>query len=143
MSETPVISQFNRAERREMSRKRRREERAKQRLAWLWSHEAFIEHFERTHMQCPRCHLCFIDHTRYRCQCQVEQLRQCAICYRAFMASQQSWRQNNVCAECTKALGESRANEEASRSAAYDASYARRAWDDEQHREAMEAMEER
>lgn len=72
---------------------------------------------------CPRCALYFFvpqiframpGITVPRCQCQVEQRRQCRLCGVDFMASQQAWRYTNACLACAAQIAIQRENEEAS-----------------------------
>lgn len=77
--------------------------------------------------RCSRCRLWPIPApAMYRCQCQVEQRRQCRMCGVDFMASAQTWRQSNVCLACAAQIAYQRENEEASASAAQEHWYTMR-----------------
>jgi hypothetical protein len=141
--EDPALPRLNRAQRRALRRYITHKARAQMRRVLRDNIQARMAYLTRTQKRCDRCNLLFLGSTMLRCQCKVElrgHRRQCRMCGAEFMASYEEWQRTNICAECVAYLEVQRENEVASRSAVYNAYYERRAWDDEQHRIAMEAQ---
>lgn len=127
LADQPKPPVLNRAQRRSLRKYIRHK-------AALQMRQVFAKNARKSWMdmarQSNRCHRCGLwsipAPAAYRCQCQVEQRRQCRMCGVDCMASSQAWRQSNVCLACGAQIEYQRENEEASAAAAQERWYAMR-----------------
>jgi hypothetical protein len=127
VDDQPQPPLLNRVQRRHLRRYVKHKAALQMRHVHAKNNQASWIYAARQSNRCNRCGLWPIPApTAYRCQCQVEQRRQCRMCGVDCMASSRAWRQTNVCYACAAQIAYQRENEEASAAAAQERWYAMR-----------------
>lgn len=109
----PATPLLNRAQRRQLRKYIRHKAAVQMRHVFAENARKPWMHMTRQDNRCNRCKLWSIPAPApYRCQCQVEHRRQCRLCGVDCMASQQAWKQTNVCLACAAQIELQRESEE-------------------------------